>query len=219
MNFKLGTEMITLYDAPSSGNGHKVELILNLLGHEFERREIHILQGESRTKEFMATLNAAGKIPVVVLDDGRTLTESNAILHFFGEGTPYVPEDPFYRAQMLSWMFWEQYSHEPTVAVVRSWRKYKRMTPEQEAQLDEKVAGGYEVLDLMERHLAENAWLVGDRASLADLALYPYTAKATEGGFDLSQYTAIQAWLARVEALEGFKPMTQSEPQNQERQN
>lgn len=212
-DFKLGMNMITLYDAPSSGNGHKVELILNLLGREFERREVQIFQGESRTEEFRATLNAAGKIPVVVLDDGRTLTESNAILHFFGEGTPYVPEDPFQRAQMLAWMFWEQYSHEPTVAVVRSWRKYKKMTPEQETQLDEKVARGYEALDLIERHLAENAWLVGVRASLADLALYPYTAKAPEGGFDLAQYTAIQAWLARVEALDGFQPMTASEPQ------
>ncbi len=192
--------MITLYDYLPSGNGYKVRLLLHQLGIPFKLVQKDLLKGETRTPEFLA-INPNGRIPAVDLGDGRLLAESNAILWYFADGTPFLPGDKFERAQVLQWMFFEQYSHEPYVAVARAWLHVFGMNDQRRASIEEKWKGGYAALDVMERHLEGKTYFVGERYSIADIALYAYTHVADEGQFDLSRYPRIQAWLARFAAL------------------
>jgi glutathione S-transferase len=198
--------MLTLYDYLPSGNGYKVRLLLSQLGKPFKLVERDIQQGETRTLEFLA-MNPNGRIPVLRLEDGRYLSESDAILFYLAEGTPFLPQDRFDRADVLRWMFFEQYSHEPYVAVARAWVHVFGITPERAARLQEKMDGGYAALGVMENHLGPRGWFVGDRYTIADIALYAYTHVAPQGGFDLAPYPAIRAWLARVAAQPGHVPM------------
>ena len=201
------TELI-LHEYSASGNCWKIRQTAALAGRAIERREDEIMQGETRTPEFLATVNANGRIPVLQIGD-RFLPESNAACVYLAEGTPLIPADAFDRADMLRWMFWEQYNHEPNVATLRFWTGWvglDKLMPVQAAQLDAKRAAGDAALRLMDEHLAARDWLVGEGVTLADIVLYPYTAKAAEGGFDLSRYPAVQAWLARLEAVPGFVP-------------
>ena len=191
-----------LYNSPVSGNCYKVRLLLAHLGLGFETVDVSVID-RSKRPELLGDLNPALRVPTLVLDDGRPLAESNAILWFFGDGTRYVPEDAYERAQVLQWMFFEQYSHEPYIAVVRFWLRYSG-TPERFAeQVPAKTNGGYAALDAMERHLEGRDFLVGAGYSIADISLYAYTHVAYEGDFDLGPYPAIRAWLDRVAAQPG----------------
>ena len=186
-----------LYDSLSSGNAYKVRLVLHLLGKMFERVEMDIDRGATRTPEFLAK-NPNGRVPVLEVEPGVLLAESNAIIFYLGEGTPLVPDGRLERAQMLQWMFFEQYSHEPNIATPRYWITHKVLTAEREAQLPAKRKLGYDALGVMERHLAGRTFFVGERRSLADITLYAYTHVAEEGGFDLAPYEAVRRWLGRV---------------------
>jgi glutathione S-transferase len=190
-----------LYDSAISGNCYKVRLLLHHLGVPFERKELSVVDRSNRPA-VLGGLNPSLRVPTIVLDDGRALGESNAILWYFGDGTRFVPEDRYDRASVLMWQFFEQYDHEPNVAVARLWLHY-RDTPPDPAALAAKQAGGAKALDAMERHLAGRRYLVGERLSLADISLYAYTHVAGEGGFDLSRYPAIRAWLDRVASEPG----------------
>jgi glutathione S-transferase len=197
---------VLLYDSPVSGNCYKVRLLLAHLGIPYERRTMDVVDRSNRA-DVLGGLNPALRVPTLVLDDGRALAESGAILWYFGEGTPFVPNDPFERAQVLQWMFFEQYDHEPALAVVRFWLGYSGRPEAFAARLDERRAAGYRALDAMERHLGGREFLVADAPTLADIALYAYTHVAEEGGFDLDRYPAIRAWLERVAALPGHVPI------------
>ena len=155
----------------------------------------------SNRPDVLGGLNPALRVPTLILDDGRPLAESGAILWYFGEGTPLVPDDAYERAQVLQWMFFEQYDHEPSIAVVRFWVAYSGRPEAFADRLEERTAAGYRALDAMERHLAGREFLVGSRPTLADTALYAYTHVAPEGGFDLSGFPAIGSWLERVAAM------------------
>ena len=196
-----------LYNSQVSGNCYKVRLLLAHLGLAYERREVDVADRSNRP-ELLGGLNPALRVPTLVLDDERPLAESGAILWYFGEGTPFVPRDAYERAQLLQWMFFEQYDHEPAIAVVRFWLAYSDRPREDFAdRLDERVAAGYRALDSLEQHLDGRSWLVGDAFSLADIALYAYTHVAGEGGFELDRFPAVQAWLARVAAVPGHVPI------------
>lgn len=196
--------MVTLYDDPVSGNGYKVRLLLAQANIPFRLVELDILNQETRKPEFLAK-NRNGKIPTVELDDGRCLSESDAILFYFSQGTPYWPEDTFDRADVLRWMFFEQYSHEPYVAVARF--MMHQPDPPDPAVLTEKQKRGYAALDVMEDHLGEREYFAAGRYTIADIALYAYTHVAHEGGFDLSKYPQIRAWLDRVKDQPGHVEM------------
>jgi glutathione S-transferase len=195
-----------LYDSQVSGNCYKVRLLLAHLGVEYERREVDVVDRSNRP-ELLGGLNPALRVPTLVLDDGRPLAESNAILNYFAEGTPYLPDDRYERAQVLQWQFFEQYSHEPYIAVVRFLVAYSGAPPP-DAELEPRRRGGYAALDAMEAHLADRDFLVGGRYTIADISLYAYTHVAGEGGFDLSGYPAIGAWLDRVAGQPGHVPIT-----------
>ena len=196
-----------LYDSPVSGNCYKVRLLLAHLGIPVERRTVDVVDRSNRD-ELLGDLNPALSVPTVVLDDGRPLGESGAILWFFGDGTRFVPTDPYDRAQVLQWMFFEQNQHEPTIAVVRFWLAYSGRPAEDFAgQLEARTAGGYRALAAMERHLDGRSFLAGDGLTLADIALYAYTHVAHEGGFDLAPYPAVRAWIDRVAAEPGHIPI------------
>jgi glutathione S-transferase len=195
---------LVLYDSPVSGNCYKVRLLLSYLGLPFERVYADVVDRSNRP-ELLGDLNPALRVPTLVLDDGRPLAESGAIIWYFGEGTRFVPEDRYERAQVLQWMFFEQYDHEPAIAVVRFWLAYSGR-PEAFADLvEERTAAGYRALDAMEKHLAtgDREYFVGDGMTVADIALYAYTHVAPEGGFDLSGYAAIRGWLERVAGTPG----------------
>jgi glutathione S-transferase len=191
-----------LYDSPVSGNCFKVRLLLAHLGIPFERHTVDVADRSARP-ELLGGLNPALRVPTLVLDDGRPLAESGAILWYFGDGTRFVPADPYERAQVLQWMFFEQYDHEPAIAVVRFWLRYSGRPVEFTDRVPERTAAGYRALDALERGLDGRDWLVGGSMSLADMALYAYTHVAGEGGFDLDRYPAICSWLARVAAQPG----------------
>src|SRR5947208_7704977 len=195
--------MMKLYDYLPSGNRYKGRLLLSQLGHRFTLNEKDIAKGETRTPEFLA-INPNGRIPVLELDDGRHLSESDAILFYLAEGTPFLPEERFARAAVLQWMFFEQYSHEPYIAVARFWTHYLGKAVDAE-----KIERGYQALDVMERHLGARRFFVAERYTVADIALYAYTHVASEGGFDLAAYPNVRAWLARVAAEPGHVPITQ----------
>ncbi|HEX4825868.1 MAG TPA: glutathione S-transferase family protein [Candidatus Polarisedimenticolaceae bacterium] len=190
-----------LYDSAISGNCYKVRLLLAHLGLHYERRELSV-HDRSNRPEVLGGKNPSLRVPTIVLDDGRPLGESNAILWYFAEGTRYVPTDRYERAQVLQWQFFEQYDHEPHIAVARNWLHYRGKEVDPVA-LGEKHKGGYKALDAMERHLAGRSFLVGDGYTLADISLYAYTHVAGEGDFNLDRYPAIRQWLARVKAQPG----------------
>jgi glutathione S-transferase len=196
---------LLLYDNPVSGNCYKVRLLLAHLGIAYERRELSVVDRSNRS-EVLGDLNPAQRVPTLVLDDGRALGESGAILWYFAEGTEFVPEDRYERAQMLQWMFFEQYDHEPALAVVRFWVAYSGRPDTFADRLEERMAAGYRALDAMESHLDGREFFV-DRLSLADIALYAYTHVAPEGGFELDSYPAIGAWLDRVAGKPGHVPI------------
>jgi glutathione S-transferase len=188
--------VLKLYDFLESGNGYKVRLLLTQLGITFERIELDITRGESRTEEFLAR-NPNGRIPTLELEDGTCLAESNAIPWYLADGTSFLADEPIDRARVLQWMFFEQYSHEPFIAVVRFW-VHQGLDAGREDEVEERRKRGYEALDVMEEHLHHRDFFVGGRYSIADIALYAYTHVAHEGGFDLAPYPAVNAWLERV---------------------
>ncbi len=190
-----------LYDSAISGNCYKVRLLFALLGIEYERREVDVIDRSGRA-ELLGDLNPGLRVPTLVLDDGRPIAESDAILVYFGEGTEYLPEDRYERAQVLQWLFFEQYSHEPNIAVLRFWA-HAGIKPEPREALA-KFNGGQAALEAMERHLAGREFFVGAVPTVADLALYAYTHVAAEGGFELGRFPAIGEWLGRVSSLPGY---------------
>ena len=195
-----------LYDSPVSGNCYKVRQLFAHLGIEYKRREVDVIDRSGRL-ELLGALNPALRVPTLVWDDGRSMGESDAIMFYFAEGTPYLPEDRFERAQVLQWLFFEQYSHEPNIAVARFWA-IAGITPS-EADAEAKRRGGTAALKAIEGHLADGReFLVGDRYSIADIGLYAYTHVAPEGGFALEGYPAINAWLARVAEQPGHIAIT-----------
>jgi glutathione S-transferase len=206
--------MLRLHDSATSGNAYKVRLLLAQLGLPFERIEYDIDQGATRTAQFLEAKSANGRVPVLELDDGRCLPESNAILWYLAEGTRYLPgaadeDSRWRRAQVLQWMFFEQYSHEPNIATVRYWITHKvEMTPERLAAEPGKRKWGIAALQVMEQHLRTGPFFVGDAYTIADIALYAYTHVAPEAGFDLSPFPAIRAWIARVAAQPGHVEIT-----------
>jgi glutathione S-transferase len=197
---------MVLYNSPVSGNCYKVRLLLAHLGLEYERRTMDVVDRSNRP-EVLGGLNPALRVPTLVLDDGKPLAESGAILWFLGEGTRFVPEDPYERAQVLQWMFFEQYDHEPAIAVPRFWLAYSGRADDFADQLPERQAAGRRALAAMDEHLRSRTYLVGERLTLADLALYAYTHVAHEGGFDLAPYPALGEWLDRVASEPGHVPI------------
>jgi glutathione S-transferase len=197
--------VVKLYDSAVSGNCYKVRLLLTELGIAFERQEMSVFDRSDRP-DVLGGLNPALRVPTLVLDDGRSLGESNAILWYFGDGTDYVPTDRYERAQVMQWQFFEQYDHEPNIAVARFWALADITPPE--ADREAKRKGGERALAAMERHLADHRFLVGERFTIADIALYGYTHVAPEGGFSLQPYPALREWLARVASQPGHIPIT-----------
>jgi len=201
--------MIRVYDYLPSGNGYKVRLLLTQLAIPFERIELDIIKGETRTPEFLRKF-PNGRIPAVELDDGKMLFESNAIISYFADGTPFLPVDRLERAQVLQWLFFEQYSHEPYIASVRYLVIHPEVQDPRRGILDMMRQRGYDALGVMEGHLKSREWFVGEDYSIADIALYAYTHVADEGGFDLAGYPAIRAWIERVKSQPRYIPITRS---------
>lgn len=198
--------MLTVHGMSQSGNCYKVRLLLEQLGRPYRWLETSVPDGQTRTPEFLA-LNANGKVPLLVREDGQVLPESNAILHWLAEGTPFLPADAWQHAQALRWMFFEQYSHEPYIAVARFIRHLLPAGNPRQAELPRLHERGAAALAVMEEHLAGRRWFSGEEYGIADIALFAYTHCAGDGGFDLAPYPAIGEWLARVAATPGFVPM------------
>jgi len=188
---------MVLYDYLDSGNGYKIRLLLAQLGRHYRWRELDIMHGGTRTPEFLRK-NPNGRIPAIELEDGSCLAESDAILWYLAEGSPYVPNEALARAQVLQWMFFEQYSHEPYVATPRYIVKHLPADSPRQAELPKRLEQGRAALAVMEQHLASRQYFVGERYSIADIALYAYTHVAHEAHLDLAPYPAVRAWLARV---------------------
>ena len=209
-------EALILHEDPRSGNCYKIRLTAALLGLPLATRAYDIMKGETRTPEFLATVNAGGRIPVLQIgeaSEARFLPESNAACWYLAHGSHLVPEDRFAQADMLRWMFFEQYNHEPNVATLRFWLRFvgdANLSAEQRAQIMPKRLAGCAALRLMDGHLATNAFFCGDAPTLADIALFAYSHVAEEGGFALRDYPHVQAWIARVQALRGYVPMDSS---------
>jgi glutathione S-transferase len=210
-------DALTLHEDPRSGNCYKIRLTAALLGLPLATRAYDIMQGETRTPEFLATVNANGRIPVLQIGDGAAengpalfLPESNAACWYLAHGSALIPEDRFVQADMLRWMFFEQYNHEPNVATLRFWLRFvgeANLSEQQRAQMMAKRMAGCAALELMDKYLQGNRFFCGDAPTLADIALFPYTHVAEEGGFRLGNYPHIGGWIARVQALPGFVPM------------
>lgn len=210
-------EALTLHEDPRSGNCYKIRLTAALLGLPLATRTYDIMKGETRTPEFLARVNPNGRIPVLQIGEGgpedggaRFLPESNAACWYLAHGSALVPADRFAQADMLRWMFFEQYNHEPNVATLRFWLRFvgeANLSEEQRAQIMAKRLAGCAALRLMDGHLADHAFFCGDDPSLADIALFAYTHVAEEGGFGLGDYPHVQGWIARIEALPGFVAM------------
>ena len=189
--------MYKLYDFLPSGNGYKVRLLLTLLGIPFKRIELNILERETRTPEFLQQ-NPNGKIPLLEIEPSKYLAESNAILYYLSQGTNYFPQAKYARGQVMQWLFFEQYSHEPNLATARYWTSILKQPDKHAEQLKHKHRLGNAALQVMEKHLGNHKFLVDNTYTIADIGLYAYTHVADEGGFDLNKYPAIQAWLKRV---------------------
>jgi glutathione S-transferase len=202
---------VRLHQSWFSGNCYKVRLVLTQVGIPFETVEVDLAAGEARGPAFRA-LAPLGRVPVVVLDGGAVLAESNAILCYFAEGTPLLPTDRLERAQVMQWLFWEQYSHEPYVAVARAWVRYFGVPAGKEKELEERRERGRHALQAMDSHLAERSFLVAERYTIADIALYAYTHVADDGGFDLSAYPAVRRWLDKVSAQPGHVTLESGRP-------
>jgi glutathione S-transferase len=206
-------EALTLHEDPRSGNCYKIRLTAALLGLQLATRRYDIMKGETRTPDFLATVNANGRIPVLQIGHGaeaRFLPESNAACWYLAHGSALVPTDRFAQADMLRWMFFEQYSHEPNIATLRFWLRFvgeARLSAEQRAQIMPKRMAGAAALELMDKHLANHDFFCGAAVTLADIALFAYTHVAEEGGFGLGDYRAICRWIARVQSLPRFVAM------------
>lgn len=198
--------MITIYGMSSSGNCYKLQLLMAQLGCEYAWEEMDVIRGENLSPEFLA-MNDRGKVPVLKLDDGRTMSESNAILNYLAQGTPLLPDDAWQRAKTLQWMFFEQYSHEPYIAVSRFIHKFLPPDHPRRVTLDALKASGNEALAAMERHLQRLPWFGGEHYTIADIALFAYTHVAEDGGFDLGAYPHIERWINRMQTQPGFVPM------------
>ncbi len=195
-----------IYGDVYSGNCYKIKLLCSLLSLDYEWIPIDILKGETRSESFLE-LNPNGQIPVCISDSGEVLTESNAILYFLAAASPFWPEDRLAQTRVLQWMFFEQYSHEPSIAVARFIKLYLGMPENRQNEYESKLKSGYRALDLMEKQLREQTYLVSTQCSIADIALYAYTHVAEEGGFSLGHYRALQSWIARIQALPGYCPI------------
>ena len=202
-------DQLVLHEYSPSGNCYKVRLTAAMAGKKLQRREYDILKGETRTPEFLAKINSNGRIPVLQVGD-RFIPESNAASYYVAEGSHLIPTDPFDHADMLRWMFWEQYNHEPNIATLRFWLRWigpDKLNALQKMQVPVKRASGEAALKLMDEHLAGRRWFVGDGASLADICLFAYTHVAADADFDLGRYPNVTAWIKRVEALPNYVPM------------
>ena len=202
------TDLI-LHQDPRSGNCYKIVLTAALLGIPLPTRDYDIVKGETRTPDFLAKVNANGRIPVLQIGD-RLLPESNAACWYLAQGSALVPDDRFGQADVLRWMFFEQYNHEPNVATLRFWLRFVgqgKLSETQQAQIPAKRAAGDAALRLMDEHLANRDWFVGTGATLADIALFAYTHVCEQGSFALDDYPAIRAWLVRMQAQPGFVAM------------
>lgn len=205
----MGMDALTLHEDPRSGNCYKIRLTAALLGKRVKRVQYDIMKGDTRRPEFLQNVNANGRIPVLQIGD-RFLPESNAACWYLAESSSLMPSDAFQRADMLRWMFFEQYSHEPNIATLRFWLMFvgeSNLSGFQKDQIMAKRAGGEAALAVMDEHLSERDWFVGSSATLADIALYPYTHVCEAGGFRLHDYPAVCRWLKRVSGLPGYVPM------------
>ena len=200
------TTTVKIYGDSRSGNCYKQQLVCAELSIDYDWQEIDIMSGESRTDAFLAK-NPNGRVPLLELPDGRCLSESNAILWYLATGSPLVHDDRYAAGNILRWMFFEQYSHEPYIAVSRFIMKYLGNPPDRQEDLIMKRSGGYQALDVMEKELGSHDFIANDRFSVADIALYAYTHVADEGGFDLGNYPNINQWLARIAARKKYVPM------------
>lgn len=197
---------LRIYGDSRSGNCYKLKLLCAELGMDFDWQEVDILAGDTRTPEFLA-MNPNGKIPLLVLPDGRCLAESNAILCFLADGSEYFRGDAFARAAVLQWLFFEQYSHEPYIATSRFIIQYLGSPPDRQTELEQKKQGGYKALGVLEQQLEKSDYLTGNELSIADVALFAYTHVAAEGGFDLGNFPAIGAWIERIRMRPNFLAM------------
>jgi glutathione S-transferase len=203
------SERLILHEYAASGNCYKVRLTAALLGKPIERREYDIVKGETRTAEFLQNVNSNGRIPVLQVGE-RFIPESNAACHYLADGTSLIPSDTFGHADMLRWMFWEQYNHEPNIATLRFWMGWvgeDNLTEVQRLQMPGKRQAGDAALKLMDEHLEHREWFVGNSVSLADVCLFAYTHVADGGGFELGSYPNVRRWIGRIEALPAFVPM------------
>ncbi len=200
------SDALQLYGDSISGNCYKLQLACSELGIDYRWHEVDILAGESRTPQFLA-MNPNGKIPLAVLPDGKYLAESNAILSYLADDTELGGTDAWSRAVILQWLFFEQYSHEPNIATSRFIVRYLGNPADKQAALEEKRAGGYRALDVMEQHLNSEPYFAGGVFTIADIALYAYTHVADEGGFDLAGYPLVRAWIERIENRDAYVPM------------
>jgi glutathione S-transferase len=198
--------MVTIYGMRASGNCYKLQLLLDQLDREYHWVEVNSAHGATRTPEYLAK-NPNGKVPLLELDDGRRLAESDAILCYLAEGSSFLSDDSWLRAQTLQWLFFEQYSHEPCIAVARFIRRWLPHDHPRQADVPALLQRGAQALAVMERHLVGCEWFVGERYGIADIALYAYTHCAGDGGFELAAFPNICAWLARVQAQPGHTPM------------
>lgn len=194
---------LLIYGDIRSGNCYKIKLLLHLINKPYEWQHVNILAKETHTPEFLK-LNSNGKIPVLVTEGGECLAESNAILNYVAENTPLLPDSGLERAKVLEWQFFEQYSHEPYIAVARYIHKYLGLPAERKEEYLSKQTGGHKALKVMDQRLQDHDFFVGDSLSIADISLYAYTHVAHEGGFDLSHYPNIQSWIKRIQALPGY---------------
>jgi glutathione S-transferase len=204
------TDVLVLHEYAASGNCYKVRLAAALAGISLERREYDIMKGETRTPEFLANVNGNGRIPVLQVGN-RFIPESNAAAYYVAAGSSLIPSDPLDHADMLRWMFWEQYNHEPNIATLRFWMGWvgePNLSEPQRVQMPGKRAAGEAALKLMDEHLARGEWFVGSAPTLADICLFAYTHVAGEADFQLDNYPHVAAWLRRMAALPGYVPMT-----------